>query len=58
MLGFSTWLALDELRLDPLQFPLEMHFDLLPIMAGFALLLVASAFQLGERMQRDTKGLV
>lgn len=58
MLGFSTRLALDELRLDPVQFPLEMHFDLLPIVAGLALLLVASAFQLGERMQHDTKGLV
>ncbi len=58
MLGFSTWLALDELHLDPVQFPLEMHFDLLPVIAGFALLLVASAFQFGERMQRDTRGLI
>lgn len=58
MLGFSTWLALDELRLDPVQFPLEMHFDLLPIFVGFALLLVAGAFQFGERMQRDTEGLI
>lgn len=58
MLGFSTWLALDELRLDPVQFPLEMHFDLVPVIAGFTLLLVASAFQFGERMQRDTEGLV
>ena len=58
MLGFSTWLALDELQLDPVQFPLEMHFDLLPIVAGFALLLVAGAFQFGERMQRDTEGLI
>lgn len=58
MLGFSTWLALDELHLDPVQFPLEMHFDLLPIVAGFALLLVAGAFQFGERLQRDTEGLI
>lgn len=58
LLGFATWLAIDELRLDAAQFPLEMHLDLIPILAGLALLLIASAFQLGERMQRDTEGLV
>lgn len=58
LLGFASWQALTELNLDAAQFPLEMFFDLVPVFAGLALLLVASAFQLGERMQRDTEGLV
>lgn len=58
LLGFASWSALNELRLDPALFPLEMYFDFVPIIAGLALLLVASAFQLGERMKRDTEGLV
>lgn len=58
LLGFASWVAIDELHLDAAQFPLEMHIDLIPILAGLALLLIASAFGLGERMQRDTEGLV
>ena len=30
----------------------------IPVLAGLALLLIASAFQLGERMQRDMEGLL
>lgn len=58
LLGFSSWLAIDALRLDAAQFPLEVNLDLTPILAGLALLLIASAFQLGERLQSDTEGLV
>ncbi|GAA5153499.1 hypothetical protein GCM10025768_23250 [Microbacterium pseudoresistens] len=35
-----------------------VQLDLAPLGWGFALALVATAFQVGERMQRDTKGLV
>lgn len=34
------------------------NFDTAPLGHGFALAVVAAAFQLGERMQRDTEGLV
>lgn len=32
--------------------------DLTPIAAGFVLAVIAGAFEIGERMQRDTEGLV
>ena len=35
-----------------------MYFDPAPIGWGFALAIIASAFQLGQRMQRDTDGLI
>lgn len=34
------------------------NFDPAPLAYGFALAVIAGAFQLGERMQRDTEGLV
>lgn len=58
LLGFASWTAIDDLRLDAAAFPLELSIDLVPILAGLALLLIASAFELGERLQRDTEGLV
>lgn len=58
LLGFASWTAIDDLRLDAAAFPLELSIDLVPILAGLALLLIASAFEFGERLQRDTEGLV
>ena len=58
LLGFSTWTAIDQLGLDQDLLPLSIQINLLPVAAGIALAIVATAFQLGERMQRDTEGLV
>jgi len=38
--------------------PLLVGVDLAPIAWGFALAVVAAAFELGQRLQRDTDGLV
>ena len=58
LLGFSAWTAIDQLGLDQDLLPLSLQIDLMPVVAGVALAIVAMAFQLGERMQRDTEGLV
>lgn len=36
----------------------EMSIDLAPLGWGFALAVIAGAFEIGQRMQRDTEGLV
>ncbi len=36
----------------------SISFDGTPIMAGFVIAIVAFAFELGNRMQRDTEGLI
>lgn len=58
LLGFSAWTAIDQLGLDRDLFALSMRIDLIPVAAGIALAIVATAFRLGERMQSDTEGLV
>lgn len=56
--GFGAWAALDELGIASAAFPYAMALDFGPALAGVALGLVATAFQLGERLQHDTDGLV
>ncbi len=48
-----------ELGLESAGVPLfEMTVDLAPLGWGFALVVVAGAFEIGQRLQRDTEGLV
>lgn len=58
--GFGGWSAVQELGWsgpdDPFLFGLV--FTPAPVLAGFALAVVAQAFQLAERLQHDTDGLV
>jgi hypothetical protein len=60
--GFGQWNAALELGSDGATddgfWPLVMSLDAAPIGLGFALLIVASAFQYGERLARETDGLV
>jgi hypothetical protein len=60
--GFGQWNAVLELGRDRAGdepfWPLAMALDPAPIGFGFALLIVASAFQYGERLTRETEGLV
>lgn len=58
LLGFSAWTAIDQLGLHQDLFPLSMQIDLIPAAAGVALAIVATAFRLGERLQRDTERLI
>lgn len=61
--GFGAWIAIEELLgdvsadADPF-FPLAMSFDPAPLGYGFAMLLIALAFERGRRLQQDTEGLV
>lgn len=57
----GTALALDELTGTEFmseQNPLIVSFDFTPFFVGVAIGIVAGAFQVGQRMQRDTEGLV
>jgi hypothetical protein len=60
--GFGQWNAVLELgsdvAADDAFWPLVMAVDAAPIGLGFALLIVSSAFQYGERLTRETDGLV
>jgi hypothetical protein len=59
--GFGQWNAVLELGSDVASdafWPLAMELDPAPIGLGFALLIVSSAFQYGERLTRETDGLV
>jgi hypothetical protein len=48
-----------ELDLESAGLPgFEMTVDLAPLGWGFALAVVAGAFEIGQRLQRDTEGLV
>lgn len=48
-----------ELGLEAAGLPsFEMSIDLAPLGWGFALAVVAGAFEIGQRLQRDTEGLV
>lgn len=52
--GIRTFAAANNVTLPEF----SISFDLAPIAAGLVLAVVAAAFQLGERLQRDTDGLV
>lgn len=39
-------------------FPFAGEYDVAPLLIGLVLAVVATAFQLGQKMQRDTEGLV
>jgi hypothetical protein len=60
--GFGRWQV--ALELGPADagtdtfWPLIMNIDPAPIAFGFALLVVASAFYYGDRLSRETEGLV
>jgi len=55
--GLAAASAAANLGLDELPFFL-VELDPAPLAWGFALAVVATAFQLGQRLQRDTEGLV
>lgn len=55
--GLGRMIAADELGAGGFWTPGAV-VNLTPLMAGFAVLLVALAFEAGTRMQRDTEGLV
>src|SRR5690606_14273161 len=56
--GFGTMQA--ALDIDPTHsvFDVGFWFDPAPLFGGFAIMALGIAFQLGERLQRDTEGLV
>lgn len=58
--GFGNFQVATELNSDPIgsEFPMMMHIDSTPFIVGFSLALVAMAFSIGERLQRETEGLV
>jgi hypothetical protein len=60
--GFGSWQVVTELGSGTASsggfWPLEMRLDPAPIGFGFGLLIVASAFYYGERLTRETEGLV
>lgn len=58
--GFGNFQVATELNRDPIgtAFPMMMHIDSTPFVIGFVLALVAMAFAVGERLQRETDGLV
>jgi hypothetical protein len=61
--GFGSWIAIEELLGDVSAdadsfFPLVMGFDPAPLGYGFAMMLIALAFERGRRLQQDTDGLV
>ena len=59
--GFGGWLVATELGSSPdgeSFWPLVMQFDPAPIGLAFVLLLVGCAFDYGQRLTRETAGLV
>ncbi|GAA3887328.1 hypothetical protein GCM10022381_31670 [Leifsonia kafniensis] len=58
--GLGRMMAASELNPDGLDgfWPLTTPLDLAPAFVGIALLMVATAFEAGRRLQRDTEGLV
>lgn len=59
-IAFSQFMVASELSGEPTTsaFPIAANIDLLPIIVGIGLGAVASAFEIGQRLQRDTDGLV
>ena len=58
--GFGNFQVAAELNHDPIgtSFPMMMHLDSTPVVVGLVLGIIATAFAVGERLQRDTDGLV
>ncbi|RUR03525.1 hypothetical protein [Labedella endophytica] len=54
---FSIVAALNPDPMDAV-FPFMSEYDFGPLLIGLVLSVVATAFQLGQKMQRDTEGLV
>lgn len=54
---FSIVAALNPDPMDAV-FPFMSEYDFGPLLIGLVLAVVATAFQLGQKMQRDTEGLV
>ena len=59
-IAFAQFMVAAELTGDSLDgaFPIAADLNFLPILVGIGLGAVASAFEIGQRMQRDTDGLV
>lgn len=55
--GLGLMIAGDELGARGF-WTLGFAFDFTPVLAGFAILLVATAFEYGNSLQRDTEGLI
>jgi hypothetical protein len=56
LLGFANMEIAHSL--DRAEFPMVANIDFTAAIVGVALALVAAAFELGERLQRDSEGLV
>ncbi|MFC4222573.1 hypothetical protein [Lysinibacter cavernae] len=59
--GFGGWLVAEQLNgvgESNQYWPLSLNISALPIVAGFVVMVIALSFEVGERMQRDTDGLV
>ena len=57
--GFGSWLVATELNDGPEGFwPLVMKFDPAPIGLAFILMLVGCAFEYGQKLTNETRGLV
>lgn len=56
--GFGTMQAALDLDSAAEIFEVGFWFDVTPLFGGFAIMALGVAFQLGERLQRDTEGLV
>lgn len=57
---FAMFSIAEALNPDPVEavFPLASEYDFAPLLIGLVLGAVATAFHLGQKMQRDTEGLV
>lgn len=58
--GFARMVVADELnsQLGAERFVLGFELDLTPVLIGVVVLALSSLFRIGERLQRDTAGLV
>lgn len=56
--GFGTMQAASDIDPAHAVFDMAFWFDPAPLFGGFAIMALGVAFQLGERLQRDTEGLV
>ena len=58
--GFGNLQVAAELNDDPIgtAFPMMMSLDSTPFVVGIVLALLAMAFSIGERLQRETDGLI
>ena len=59
--GFGGWLVVTELGTSPEGesfWPMAMNVDLTPVGLAFVLMLVGCAFEYGQKLSRETAGLV